>query len=131
MSPDQIFKKEYAIELFRIAQGDLESAHVLAQSKKGRMENSCFHAEQAVEKALKAVLCHLEIAVPLSHNLELIVSKIPKKHRPPRESQIGLLTEFATIRRYEEGAAVLSDADVKAALDIAESIINWAQNILQ
>lgn len=52
------FKPEYAKELIAIARGDLASAFGLKKIKMGRPENICYHAEQSIEKSLKAVLCH-------------------------------------------------------------------------
>jgi HEPN domain-containing protein len=83
MTKTLIFKKEYATELLRIAEEDLETARVLAKAKIKRKENTFFHAEQAIEKSLKAVLCHLQIAVPLTHELSIILDRLPKKETPP------------------------------------------------
>lgn len=127
----QTFKKAYGLELLKIAQDDFESVEVLAGTKKGRRENICFLAQQVVEKSIKAALCHLEIPVPLSHNLELLIDKIPSEKHPPAATRLALLSEFATVRRYEEGKYELSQDDVNAVVETAKSTLEWAAQIIE
>ncbi len=67
MSPskqERIFKKEYAQELIKIANGDLGSAKILFQhfsDESSRAENTFFFCQQAIQKCLKAVLCALNL----------------------------------------------------------------------
>lgn len=56
MTKEQKFKKEYAFELLKIAEGDLETTKVLLSASIGRKENVCFNAQQVIEKSLKAIL---------------------------------------------------------------------------
>lgn len=63
---ERIFKKTDAKELIGIAEGDLESAKALLDANRGRPENICYHAEQCVEKSLKALLVYLEKADPIT-----------------------------------------------------------------
>ena len=130
MTKDQLYKKEYAIQLIRIAAADLVSAKALEKVGEGRPENVCFLAQQAIEKSLKAVICHLEIAIPFSHSLELLTSLIPKDSKPPNSENLESLTEYATIRRYEEGFAKLEKADLEAVIFTAENTLHWAQKII-
>ncbi len=130
MSPAEfrIFKKEYAPELLRIAESDLESAQILFQAKRGRFENVLFHAAQAVEKSLKAVLCAQGKPVPLTHQLYTVVSQFPTLDMPPGGYSLNDLTPFATIRRYEEGKAALNPDDLKNALALATQVVEWAKD---
>lgn len=45
MTKSQLFKKEYAFELFEIAEGDLASAEGILESGKGRRENVCYFSQ--------------------------------------------------------------------------------------
>jgi HEPN domain-containing protein len=55
------------------AQSDLNLAR-LAQSRDDILpEQACFHAQQAAEKALKAVLLYRKIEFPLVHDLEELI----------------------------------------------------------
>jgi len=124
------FKKPYSRELLLVAQGDLEAARALEQSRVSRKENILFHVQQALEKALKAVICAHELDVPLSHDLHELAQAFPGREQIPRVETIYDLTQFATIRRYEEGVAVITDDEIKAAIQTAKEILDWVeQNI--
>lgn len=127
MTLKRLFKKEYALELFRVAEEDLESGQVLYDGAASRRENILFHVQQAIEKSLKAVICAREQEVPLVHDLNELVNSI-KEHRViPHYNEIFDLTQFATIRRYEEGVAVITDAEIEAAFSAAREILAWAR----
>lgn len=124
MTKERKFVQSYARELFRIAASDLEAAQILYKGGASRKEIIFFQVEQAIEKALKAYLVHIEKAVPLTHDLNLLVDRLPKSHQIPHIDKLDDLIEFATIRRYEEGAAVLVDAEIKEALLVGTEILN-------
>ena len=124
----QLFPKEYTKELLRISQGDLESAVALSNAKSGRPENIVFMAQQAVEKYLKAVLVHLEIAFPLLHDLGVLVALLPDDKMPPEGFELMELNPFASIRRYHEGDVPLTKEEIDAALKVAQNIANWAKS---
>lgn len=123
------FKKEYAVELLNIAEQDLETAQTLIAARLKRKENILFHIEQAIEKALKASLCRFEIPVPMVHEISILIDRLPEGVSPPRSEDLVDLTQFATIRRYEEGRADFTEGEVKAAYDLAKEVIAWAQKI--
>ena len=130
---DKIFNQEYARELLRIAKGDLGSARILAKefsADNSRAENIFFMAQQAVEKALKAVLCARKLPVPLVHDLGVLIGKIPADTMPVFGYELTQLTEFATVRRYEEGAFVVSAEEAFDVIKTAENIMNWAEKIV-
>jgi len=123
---EQTFKKTYAKELLAIAFGDLESAKGLQSSNRGRPENVCYLAHQVIEKSLKAVLIWKQIPFPLIHDANALVAKLPALDHPPHGYDLGELNQFATVRRYEEGAVELSKEMIQNAVNIAEEIWNWA-----
>lgn len=128
MTKEKLFRKEYGAELLSIARGDLESAEVLASNlAKGRRENVCFTAQQCIEKSLKAVICAYGEAVPLTHSIELLLDRLSARRSPPDGSLLIELTDFATIRRYEEGNEIITDADVQVTLQAALRTLMWAE----
>ena len=134
MSPkdqEKLFKKEYAAQLLVIAKGDLGSAKVLLASCAGRQENVCFHAHQAIEKALKAVLVWLQIPVPLVHDLGVLVAKLPGTIDRDFGYELISLNDFASIRRYQEGADVFTPQELKAIVETAAHIVEWAVSVSQ
>lgn len=121
------FTKEYAKELLSIAGGDLRTAKVLIDHPLGRPENTFFVIQQVVEKSLKAVLCHSNIAIPLTHDIGALLAMLPEScPRPPDERPLIGLTEFASIRRYEEGKYEFTTEEFKATYQIAEGLLKWA-----
>ena len=75
-SQERVFEKAYAAELLRIAQMDLKTSEFLLEGlAQGRIraENFFFSIQQCVEKTLKACLIHLELPVPLVHDLGVLL----------------------------------------------------------
>lgn len=83
MTKSRKFNKAYSSELLAIAIADLETARLLKETNLKRKENVLFHIEQSVEKAIKAVLCNLEIAIPLVHEIAILVDRLPADKMPP------------------------------------------------
>ncbi|MCB9025465.1 MAG: HEPN domain-containing protein [Bdellovibrionaceae bacterium] len=125
----QLFPKEYAKELLRIADGDVASAIGLSQLTNGRPENIVFLAQQAIEKYIKAVLVHLEIAFPLLHDLGVLVALLPDDKMPVEGFELMELNPFASVRRYHEGDVPLTKQEIEASLKVAQNISNWAKAI--
>ena len=127
MTKQRVFHKSYAAELVRIARADLEAAQILIAGKASRREIIFFQIEQSIEKSLKAYLCKLGIAVPLTHDLNVILDRFPKQHPIPHADVLEDLIEFATVRRYEEGAAILTDEELTAAIKVANDIVTLVE----
>jgi HEPN domain-containing protein len=130
MSPKgKLFQPAYAKELLEIAEGDLQSAQGLASLTQGRPENICYMAQQCAEKSLKAMLCFLGKVVILTHDLDALLSHLPDDKLPPHAHQLGALTEYSLIRRYEKGYEILAKEDIKLALELAEQTLKWAKKV--
>jgi HEPN domain-containing protein len=92
-----------------------------------------FHAQQAVEKALKAVLTSMGIEFPRTHNLAMLVALL-RQHAidvPTEAEQYFLLTPFGVAFRYddfqeEDGAAL----DREWASKCVRQAISWADYLL-
>jgi len=63
-----------------------------------------FHAQQAVEKALKAVLAAHGVEYPLTHNLAMLVAKLDQHGlgAPPGAEELSRLTPFGVALRYDD-----------------------------
>jgi HEPN domain-containing protein len=126
---ERYFDRSYGFELLRLSESDLAAAQVLAEAKGMRIENSLYFVQQSIEKALKAVLILRNLAVPLVHDLGILVSKIPRDCEPPFGYELQALTDFATIRRYEEGEVVMNQEDLTQALKIGQEMLTWAKEV--
>lgn len=95
-------------------------------------EQVCFHAQQAVEKALKAVLLFRRIDFPFTHDLEELIATFERAgvELPPDLREAGMLTPYAVESRYPGYWGDISETDVSAALSLAETAITWAERII-
>lgn len=130
MSPlSKKYKKSYAQVLLKISEGDLESAKALMDAKIGRPENIVYHCQQVVEKVLKSVLCYKELPIPHTHDLEALVVSLPENIMPPDAHALGSLSQYATIRKYEEGSEILTHEDFEACYDLAKRVLEWGKKL--
>lgn len=86
-----------------------------------------YHCQQAAEKLVKAVLVWLDLDVPRSHDIDLLVMCIPPDLPIRiRLSPLGRFTAFATLYRYPGEAGDVSDEptsdEVHGWLDEIEAI---------
>jgi HEPN domain-containing protein len=114
---------EVAALLVSKATGDLHAATALARDPQQADHVIGFLAQQAVEKALKAVLAyHLE-GIPRTHDLAYLATRLPDVvGAPPRDAR--WLTPWAVAWRYEEQVPRL---DRDGAIDTASAIVAWAE----
>ena len=111
------------------AKNDFKMAKI-ASGQEGLIEQICFHAQQAVEKAMKAVLVFHQIDFPFTHDLEQLLVLLERKQivLPGTLQEIGLLTPYAVETRYPGDWGDITDEDVQKALDLAEKALSWAEN---
>jgi HEPN domain-containing protein len=89
-----------------------------------------FHAQQAVEKSLKAVLAFREVEFPFTHDLDGLL-ELCQGHGidvPEELSDVDNLSPYGVQLRY--GAIQPSVLDRDEALRWAASAIDWATSII-
>lgn len=91
-----------------------------------------FHGQQAVEKALKAILARRAIEFPRTHDLGLLLELLREQgvSLPPDASDLPRLTPFGVIFRYDEEPddAVGEGLDRKWAVEAAQRTLTWAES---
>ena len=124
-SPEQI---DNATILLRRAEGDLEACRVLADNTNIDDNVVGFHAQQAVEKALKVALVLADSELPRTHDIELLVDRVNEAgtKTPDELSDMEWLTPWGAELRYDEPIAL----DRSAALAAAKSASGWAAVLL-
>ena len=125
------FSKQYAHELLSIARDDLSSSDDLRRVKTKRVENIFLLAQQALEKALKAVLCWHEQPIPFIHDISVLVTLVSRIDEPPFGYDLNDLSEFAAIRRYLEGREEFSQEEIAKVLEEVEKAIEWCEEKIQ
>ena len=74
---------EVAHEWVAKAENDLKNAvHTLGMGQECPTDTVCFHAQQCVEKHLKALLALSKTDFPKTHNIEELMALLPKGARP-------------------------------------------------
>ena len=86
-----------------------------------------FHAQQAVEKALKATLAARGVDYPLTHDIARLLDVIGRDGLPAALPAAAAedLTPWASELRY--GGAADSKLDRAAALAVVEAVRAWAE----
>jgi HEPN domain-containing protein len=97
------------------------------------LEDLCFDAQQAAEKAIKAVLLHLTVRFPYVHDLMALLALIEQRGVSVPESvrEAGRLTRFAVVTRYPGLAEPVTQAEYERAVTIAEIVIDWAEKTVR
>jgi len=115
----------------RYAYSDLELARV-SRPPKVLFEGLCFHAQQAVEKAMKAVLIAKGIPPPKTHNIRTLLDLLPQEVIAPQEIEdAASLTDYAVTSRYPGDFESVDEEEYKETLRLAEMVVLWAQRIIQ
>ena len=95
-------------------------------------EDLCFNCQQAVEKALKAVLIQNNIGIIKTHDIVLLLELLPININYPIDLQeASEITSYAVFTRYPGEYEPVSESDWKHALEIAKKVVNWAHEIIK
>ena len=90
-------------------------------------EALCFHAQQAAEKAIKAVLVSGGVRVPRTHNIRALVRALPEAISPPEEaSDWAVLTDYAVAARYPTDTESVTEDELLRAVSMAQRVVAWA-----
>jgi len=114
------------------AEGDLKTAaHTLKLEADCPTETVCFHAQQAVEKYLKALLVLRGIDFPKTHDIEELMSLVPAADRPeiPADEQ-ARLTDYATVMRYPGDYEPISLTEARRAVSMARRVRRTMRGLL-
>jgi len=114
----------------RYARSDLALARQPASADVLR-EALAFHAQQAAERSIKAVLVHFAVPFPKTHSIERLVDLLPADvPRPPDLLASARLTAYATVYRYPGQEEPVSPDQLDEALRLAEAVYAWAQGLV-
>jgi HEPN domain-containing protein len=96
-------------------------------------EDLCFNAQQAAEKAFKAVLTGHNIPFRYVHDLqELMVTLTQHGVAVPDEVQMAtILTPYAVALRYPGHSESVSEDEYQEAIKLATIVLRWAEGRLQ
>ena len=107
----------------RYAREDLEAAEALADQPYAVARHSCWLAQQAAEKAVKAILVFLQVDFPRTHDLDRLVRLIPGDWQVAvAHPDLADLTEWAVEARYPGDWPEATKADARSAAQHARAV---------
>lgn len=100
---------EEALRLLRFADRDFQTYRILAGHPESALSAMGFHAQQCVEKSLKAVLTSHSVDFPPTHNLERLAGQLAELGvaLPLPIRELRKLNPYAVETRYNDEAIPL------------------------
>jgi HEPN domain-containing protein len=97
------------------------------------LEDLCFNAQQAAEKAIKALLIQHDVEFPYVHDLAGLLTWLERAGHEVPESirQAERLTRFAVFTRYPGLTPPTSREEYREVLALAEAVVRWAEESLR
>lgn len=105
---------------------DLKSAKTLLEHDCGN-DYVAFHCQQAIEKALKAMIIYLYATLESGHSLLYLCKKVIEKNNEFSKYIDGCMfvSQYYIETRYtSENAIILTDDEAKKCINIAEDVLN-------
>lgn len=119
---------DLARRFLKLADRDIKAFEKLALDREIDDAVVGFHAQQAVEKCLKAVLARHEVAFRRVHDLSALLDLLAHKRLPlpPMREKAVELNPFAVLLRYD--FAETESLDRAMAQDIVAAVRRWAED---
>jgi len=113
---------EEAWRSLRLADRDIKAFEILKEEPEAHLSIVCFHAQQAVEKSLKAVLFSRQIEFERIHDLVQLAQLLRGRGviAPLSDDELRRLNPCAVTFRYD---------DVEIALLTREDAANWVTDM--
>ncbi len=114
------------------AESDLKTAAYILKIGKGcPTDTVCFHAQQCVEKYLKAFLVSKDIDFPKTHDIGRLVTLLPENIwlRLSIEEQ-RRLTSYATVMRYPGDYEAILLEEVQQSVRVARRVLKELRTLL-
>jgi len=114
------------------AENDLKIAvYALEMDDECPTDTVCFHAQQVVEKYLKALLVFNGTPFPKTHDIEGIMGLLPPNCRPElADKDQDRLTEYAAVTRYPGDYEPITLDEAKKAVRIARRVRTQIRKLL-
>ena len=117
---------EEASRLLRIASADFTACVALIEAPGVRFANAAFHGQQAIEKALKAVLTAKGMNFGRTHNLVALAGQLAQAGEvlPETGDFLSLVNPYAVTLRYDDmDDELLSPSNLRI---VVATLVEWA-----
>jgi len=114
------------------ARSNLAKARNMPEASEIYLEDLCFDAQQAAEKAVKAVLIHLGTRFPYVHDLAQLLALVQEagQNVPEPIKLAAGLSDYAVEARYPGPAEPVTWQEYEDSVAVAEQVVRWAQEII-
>lgn len=122
---------EEALRSLRVAARDIKAFQVLKDAPEIDLTSMCFHAQQAIEKSLKAFLFLRQVEFRRTHDL-VELAQLLHQHGvgvPVADDQLSRLSPFAVALRYDDMS--VSTISREAAAEPVILMYRWAEALVQ
>ncbi|MBI5838719.1 MAG: HEPN domain-containing protein [Chloroflexi bacterium] len=111
------------------AKSNLKLAERGARIKNVLFEDLCFNAQQAAEKALKAVCVYNNLDFPKTHSIVRLLDILEAAGITIPESvkEADVLTQYAVQTRYPSWVEPVTKEEFVEALALAAKVVFWAE----
>jgi HEPN domain-containing protein len=129
--PNREGASKVAAEWVGKAENDLKNAvHTLKMGSDCPTDTICFHAQQCIEKYLKALLVLEGLDFPKTHNISNLLELLPTRVRPLiTEHEQDTLTEYATVTRYPGEYEPISLTEARKAVALARRVRGYIRKL--
>jgi HEPN domain-containing protein len=119
-----------AADWLRRAHSDLSLASI-ALPQGVLYSELCFHAQQAAEKSIKAVLIQHGIEFHKVHDLAYLITLLPPQAPlPPEAEEVVALTGYAVMFRYPGDYEDITAEEYHEAIQLAQIVYRWAAQMI-
>jgi HEPN domain-containing protein len=95
-------------------------------------EDLCFDAQQAVAKALKALLVHRNIPFRYVHDIAELLTLVEQDgiSLPEDVRLAASLSDYAVAARYPGPMEPVTEEEYQEAIALAEAVLRWVEQLL-
>jgi len=117
--------------LLRAAERDYKTFSILKNSPEAPLASTCFHAQQYVEKVMKAVLVTYGALFRPTHDLEQLTGMLATQdiHTPLPPDNILRLNPFAVAVRYDDMESETVTLEEAGAM--VDAVRRWADELVE
>ncbi len=122
-----------AATMLRLADRDIAAYTVLCSTGEVHFSIICFHAQQAIEKCLKAALFCQHIEFRRTHDLQLLADLLAKHgvRAPLKPTQLAAINPCAVLLRYDDAETEVANVDPKELSQMVASTRAWANELFR
>jgi HEPN domain-containing protein len=123
---------EHARMLLRMAEKDLRALNAMGDATVFADEIFGFHAQQTIEKSLKAWLAFLHVEYPLTHNLSMLLALLAQHDCDvERFQELAFYSPFAVVFRYGHSGLPLPSLDRPSVCSQVQRFFDHVKAIIE